>query len=225
MPFADHDDLLLDWVTALVPEQYKYFANALVQRRDFWENDDAIERTLQLEALQNDRIATFLAMIEAQRYLVDLYLTGELDASDDAGAKKKKQALVRAGLAEEEDMKFNHMQTILRSEISKAVSRCREAGATEDVVAAEQIKLDAWSRNHAFAGLGPPNTGKTTVVETCIRQTIDDGGALRLAHSSAGIACQESCARCSRCGYLLWSLLLLQVVLGDRRPVGLLDSV
>ena len=182
VPFTDHDELLFDWVADLVPEQYKYFANALVQRRDFWENDDAIERTLQLEALQNDRIATFLAMVEAQRYLVDLYLVGELDASDDAGAK---EALVRAGLAKEEDMKFNHRQTILHNTTMKYVARSREARTTEDATELEQIKLEAWSQRRVIAGLGPPGTGKTTVVETCIRKTIDDGGSVLYALPTA----------------------------------------
>eukprot|EP00438_Fugacium_kawagutii_P025226 Skav230239 [mRNA] locus=scaffold1818:72176:74263:+ [translate_table: standard] len=87
-----------------VPEQYKYFAITIRQRPDYWADEEQIRADLQLEAVGNDKIETFLAMVRAQRALVDKFLSGELSKNDDAGMKA---AMVDVGLIEgEEDPMF-----------------------------------------------------------------------------------------------------------------------
>ena len=70
---------------AQVPVQYQYFANAIFQCPDYWADEDAIRAELELEATGNDKIETFLAMVRAQRALVERFVAGELDKADDAG--------------------------------------------------------------------------------------------------------------------------------------------
>ena len=69
-----------------MPLQYKFFANAVQQCPDYWDDDDQIRADLELEATGNDKAETFLAMVKAQRALVARFLAGELDKADDAGA-------------------------------------------------------------------------------------------------------------------------------------------
>ena len=63
-------DVILPVPIPQVPLQYMYFANAVKQCPDYWEDEDRIRADLELEATGNDKIETFLAMVRAQRALV-----------------------------------------------------------------------------------------------------------------------------------------------------------
>ena len=66
--------------------QYKFFANTVSQCPEYWDDEEQIRADLELEATGNDKAETFLAMVRAQRALVERFLAAELDKADDAGA-------------------------------------------------------------------------------------------------------------------------------------------
>ena len=69
-PFRQLNDLMSKEVQEKVPSQYAHFANAVLQCPDYWDDEDRVRADLQLEAMSNDKILTFLAKVKAQRALV-----------------------------------------------------------------------------------------------------------------------------------------------------------
>ena len=62
-----------------VPVHYRHFAIALRRAPSFWGDDRAIEEQMALEAHSKARINTILSKVRAQRFLVEKYLSGDLD--------------------------------------------------------------------------------------------------------------------------------------------------
>ena len=82
VPFETLEDFLTEEIVARVPERYRLFACALHRAPDYWNDEDRIRKDMRLEASSNDHIDTVCNFIRAQSFLVDQYLTGELDPED-----------------------------------------------------------------------------------------------------------------------------------------------
>ena len=74
MAYRDLDDLLIKKIVDKVPDRYKYFACAWQLATEYWEDEDAIRKDMELEAYGDDHITTVLNMIRAQMHLVGRYL-------------------------------------------------------------------------------------------------------------------------------------------------------
>ena len=126
-PFRKLSDLLLNDVVEKVPSQYVHFANAALQRPDYWEDEERIRADLELEAVGKDKIQTFMAKVKAQRSLVERFLRGILTKEDEAGTT---EALREVGLLPNEedplfrDVRFNQRQERLEQGICMQVARC-----------------------------------------------------------------------------------------------------
>ena len=79
------EDFLTEEIVERVPERYRLFACALHHAPDYWNDEDRIRKDMRLEASSNDHIDTVCNFIRAQSFLVDQYLTGELDPERCAG--------------------------------------------------------------------------------------------------------------------------------------------
>ena len=112
-----------------VPIQYKYFANTIQQCPDYWTDEDKIRADLELEAMGNDKIETFLAMVRAQSALVQRFLSQELSKDDDAGLQA---AMVDVGLIEGEEnpmfegVEFNRGQRRFEKSVNKLLDRAKK---------------------------------------------------------------------------------------------------
>ena len=165
-----------------------YFANAVLQCPDYWEDEEQIRADLELEAVGNDRAATFIAMVRAQRALVQLFLDGVLTKEDEAGLQA---AMVDVGLAEgEEDpmfagVEFNREQKRLEKGVCKLLDRAKRARLAADEHEWEEIVEEAHNHSRPYFVTGPPGTGKTTVVDKCVRRCLRDGGRVLYALPTA----------------------------------------
>eukprot|EP00435_Cladocopium_sp_Y103_P002347 s4062_g1.t1 len=107
-PFRSLEDLLRNDIVEQVPIQYKHIANTTEQCPEYWDDEAQIRADLEFEAVGNDKIETFLAMVRAQRALVQRFLNGQLSKEDDAGLK---DAMIDVGLLEgEEDPMFEGVE-------------------------------------------------------------------------------------------------------------------
>jgi len=172
-----------------VPQQYKYFANTTEQCSDYWEDEAQVRADLELEATSNDKIETFLAMVRAQRALVQRFLLpGGLDKEDDAGVQA---ALVDLGLADtEEDPMFqgvqlNRQQKRLEQWLCKGLELAKRGRQAANEEEWETVVEEAHTHARPCFVSGPPGTGKTTVVDKCVRKCLRDGGRVLYALPTA----------------------------------------
>ena len=187
-PFRKLSDLLLNDVVEKVPSQYVHFANAALQCPDYWEDEERIRADLELEAVGNDKIQTFMAKVKAQRSLVERFLRGVLTKEDEAGTT---EALREVGLLPNEedplfrDVRFNQMQERLERGICKLLDVAKAARDAANEVEWERIVEEAKAVSRPQAVIGPPGTGKTTVVDKCVRRCIRHGGRVLYALPTA----------------------------------------
>ena len=145
---------------------------------------------LEVEATSNDKIETFLAMVRAQRALVQRFLVpGGLDKEDDAGVQA---ALVDLGLAETEEdplfqgMQLNRQQKRLEQWLCKGLELAKRGRHTPNEEEWERVVEDAHAHARPCFVSGPPGTGKTTVVDKCVRKCLREGGQVLYALPTAG---------------------------------------
>ncbi|MCP4244228.1 MAG: hypothetical protein GY772_27090, partial [bacterium] len=98
VPFDKLDELLVPDVVEKVPEQYRYLACALHWRQYYWSDEDGIRKDMELEAYRSATIDTFLAMVKANRYLIEKYLSGELYKDDEDRRVAERGCRREAGL-------------------------------------------------------------------------------------------------------------------------------
>lgn len=171
-----------------VPQQYMFFANAMHQCPDYWEDEEQIRADLELEATGNDKVETFLSVVRAQRALVQRFLEGELDQAGDAGVQA---ALVDVGLQEEEDdpmfkgMELNREQKRLEKALGKQVDRAKAGRLAANEQEWERAVEDAHTNARPLFVTGPPGTGKSTVVDKVVRKCLRDGGRVLYALPTA----------------------------------------
>lgn len=171
-----------------VPAQYLYFANTIRQCPEYWGDEEQIRADLELEAVGNDKVETFVAMVRAQKALVQLFLDGALTKEDEAGLQA---AMVDVGLADgEEDpmfagVVFNRAQKRLEKAVRKLLDRAKRARLATEEREWEEIVEEAHAHSWPHFVTGPPGTGKTTVVDKCVRRCLRDGGRVLYALPTA----------------------------------------
>lgn len=79
VPFKSMDKLLTKEIVEKVPERYHLFACALHHAPDYWHDIDNLKTDMRVEAHSDDHIETVCSLITAQKYLVQRYLSGELE--------------------------------------------------------------------------------------------------------------------------------------------------
>ena len=142
-----------------VPQQYMFFANAVHQCPEYWEDEEQIRADLELEATGHDKVETFLSLVRAQRALVQRFLEGDLDQSDDAGVQA---ALVEVGLHEEEEdpmfkgMELNREQKRLEKALGKQVDRAKAGRLAANEQEWESVMEDAHQNARPLFVTGPP---------------------------------------------------------------------
>ncbi|CAE7365302.1 unnamed protein product [Symbiodinium natans] len=199
VPFEEATDFCLpEHVARRLPEAHKYFAMAILCEHSvaqaMWQDDEKIRAELKMEAHTKDHVDTILAMIRAHRGLLQEYLDGSLDARKDrqnqeqcrgkTQAPKKKAGPVDAS-------KFNRQQLRafrgFKELVDTAVDRALAIEDAEDEGEADRLRQEARD-SKANVCLGPPGTGKTTVVFSCIDRALTKGGKVLMALPTAQLA-------------------------------------
>ena len=190
-------------------EEYRHVGSATLKCPAHWADEAAVEKELELEAMGAAKIKSFLAKLKAERYLVGQYLSGVLIKGDDAAARGSLEA---AGfpVSAERELKFNRQQRFLEESIASRVAAVQKARAAEDEAEIEELLADAQRNARPIAGLGPPGTGKTTVVGSCVDKVLTDGGrvlyALPTAQQAARVRARHPEADVDTCAaaFYLW---------------------
>ena len=193
VPFRSAADLALpEAVADRVPEAHRYFGMALLCKHPIaqamWRDDERIRQEFKMEAHTQDHVDTLVAMIQAHRGLVHKYLQGNLDARAERRQRQEQQRRHQPGaVAAAESPDFNQDQQRFRRRVNEAVDRALQIEASRTEAEADRLREEAAS-SRATVCLGPPGTGKTTVVFSCIDRALEEGGRVLLALPTAQLA-------------------------------------
>ena len=205
-PFRSLEDLLHPAVTEKVPVQYQHLGNALARCPEHWIDEEAVTKELELEAMGVAKVKSFLAKLKAERHLVEQYLKGHIVQGDAEGARR---SLAEAGFpAPDESLQLNQQQRLLRDNVLAAAERAAKARAVENIDELDELREAAAKEARPIAGLGPPGTGKTTVVGNCVDQILESGGrvlyALPTAQQAARVRSRHPTADVDTCAAAFW---------------------
>ena len=188
VPFRSAADLALpEAVENRVPDAHRYFGMALLCKHPIaqamWQDDERIR-----QEFTQDHVETLVAMIQAHRGLVRSYLDGNLDARAERRQRQEQQRRHQPGVVAAADTPdFNQDQQRFRRRVNEAVDRALEIEAAATEAEADGLCAEAASSRAAVC-LGPPGTGKTTVIFSCIDRALEKGGRVLLALPTAQLA-------------------------------------
>lgn len=190
VPFRSLTDLESPEIAEKVPAQYAPLAHALRLRPEFWNDEDEITKALELEAAGKTKVKTFLAKIKAEKFLIGKYLAGELGRDDDPGRRSLLRSAGFGGQSSDEDdelskLTLNAQQKFLEENIMTRVDFVQKARQVDDEDELDDMLTEARKNARPVAGLGPPGTGKTTVVDRCARKVVRRGGHVLYALPTA----------------------------------------
>ena len=190
VPFRNVDDL---WHPGarLLPQNLRYLGLCLLKCPTYWRNGDNPAGEMEHEARKNLEIENFRSMLAARTDLVDAYLSGELLLSEQPSPALHGTASTSTGtitLAAEQ-------QTIIQTIVSR-VEAAMKAKWPDDA-----DSLEAWNswlnrtqcvpfQNTVSVVLGPAGSGKSTAVETALKQAVRNGAHVGVACPTGMLATQ-----------------------------------
>ena len=186
VPFQKLDDLLVPDIVEKVPKHMKYFACATQCAEEYWNDEAALRQELALEGHGNEHIETVLNFVKAQRHLVERYLSGELAADEvhDVDLESDKEEAAKPAA---ERLQLDPAQRKLKQLIDRRVTQSMEAREAPDDETYEEILIQA-GRSHIIVALGPPGSGKTTIVHKCVRKWHRRGARILFALPTGQLA-------------------------------------
>ena len=188
VPFRQTDEL---WHAdaELLPTSLRHLGLCLLKCPAFWRDQANPANDMEHEARANLEIQNFLSMLAARRELVDAYLSGELTKSENPDPALYGTASTSMGsinLAAEQ-------QTIIKT-ITARVEKSMQAKWPDDA-----DDLEAWNtwlarrnpfQNSVSVVLGPAGSGKSTAVETALKQAVQHGAHVGVACPTGMLATQ-----------------------------------
>ena len=179
VPYRRLEDLLVPEIVRLVPEQVKFLACALHWAPEVWRNEGAIREHMGLRAHREAHIATVVNMIAAQDFFIQAHLTGELQKAQAATVPTRLAQLFDE--ATDDDLTFTAEQVRLEDNINRRVHQALRIRGEQDEK--EQDRLLGILEEHGsmVAGSGAPGTGKTAVLDRCIRRAQQLGARVLVA--------------------------------------------
>ena len=187
LPFEKLEDLLVEDIIAKVPDRMKHFACAMSLGGEYWDNEELVKQDMQLECIGNDHIETVLNFIKAQRHLLGQYLDGEICVDDELDVDLQEDP-EETRKAAEDRLSLDPQQRQLKHYIDKAVKMAMEAREAVDDDTYEAIVDAASYKGKMVVVLGPPGTGKTTVVHKCVKKWHKEGARILFALPTGQLA-------------------------------------
>ena len=190
VPYRRLEDLLVEEVTDKVNDRYKLFACALHHAPDYWDDNDALRRDMQLEAFNESRIETILSKVKAQKHVVHRYLTGEIDKGEEVHSEDEdSEPCSRTGAATQQPkLKYHQAQKAFGREIDMRVQEAMKAHNARDDAEREDVEERAREEGSILAGMGPPGTGKTLVINDKIKKWKKRGARILFALPTGQLA-------------------------------------
>ncbi|CAE7520233.1 pif1, partial [Symbiodinium pilosum] len=148
LPFRDMGELLDVEVMERAVTHFVLHASVLKQAPGYWTDDAKVTATLQLAGHRDGYIDNALAMLAAQRSLIQKYMEGALD----------------------KNVSLDVDQLLLEKEINDRVDRALAARDAQDPDEVVRLTKKAAEANSILVCTGPPGCGKTTVADVCLRR-------------------------------------------------------
>ena len=187
-PFRRAAEFLFPDILAVVPERYQMFACALRAAPEHWGCPEQIAEELVLAARRGAYVANALAMIRAQKALVDKYLRGKLSREDETPEPQWAAEGARAG--ELPRPAFNHKQQLFEREALQRLEKVLELRDEADPAAAEDLVAEIERDGSPLVRLGEPGAGKTFVADYLIRWAQEQGLRVLYALPTGQLACR-----------------------------------
>ena len=181
------EDLLVADIIAKVPARMKFFACAMALGGDYWDNEDQVRQDLEVECVGNDHIETVLNFIKAQRHLMGRYLDEELDPADEVDVDLADDE-EEARKAPEDCIVLDPQQRQLKRHVDRQVQNALDARDAVDDETYDAIADAAAEKNKIVVALGPPGTGKTTVIHKCVQKWHHQGARILFALPTGQLA-------------------------------------
>ena len=188
VPFR-HTDELWHADAELLPQSLRHLGLCLLKRPAFWRDQANPANDMEHEARTNLEIQNFLSMLAARTEMVDAYLSGDLTKTEHPDPALYGTASTSIGsinLAAEQ-------QTIIQT-ITTRVKKAMQAKWPDDA-----DDLEAWNtwlarrtpfQTNVSVVLGPAGSGKSTAVETALRQAVQHGAHVGVACPTGMLATQ-----------------------------------
>ena len=186
-PFRDARSFLHADIKEKVPVRYQLFACALRAAPEHWEQDLRIREEMELAAQRDAYIQTALAMVAAQRHLVQKYLASELDATDEVPEPIRPGRFDAPGL---QRPAFNKEQMDLEEQALKRLELVEAVQTAKDEAEMEQAMEELESKNSILVCMGGPGTGKSFVADYLIRLAVERGHRVLYALPTGQLACR-----------------------------------
>ena len=187
MPFRDLDDFLLPSIVAKVPDKHVLHACALELAPEVWANEETTRKELQQLACREEYLDNAMAMLRAQRHIIQLYLTGKWSKDEEP----PEPSMVPQALQVEKDAPpRNRKQQKLELAINKTVDETLElrAAAIENEARHDELAAEMAENNQILICTGPPGCGKSFVADLCIRRAQVDGARICYALPTGQLA-------------------------------------
>jgi hypothetical protein len=197
IPFRTLEAFKVQEVIDKVPDRYRWFATALILTDDrrlapaevagFWRNADNVARDMELEGRTAGFIEDARHFVSSLVLATDKYLSGELDKAEEDAAVN--EHLVRPVVVDEGNLEFVGKQLELYRLVEKRLKvsfAIRNANTAEEEDNARDLARK--SAHLPVVCLGPPGTGKTTVVRAGIQEVLKTGGSVLFALPTAQLA-------------------------------------
>ena len=197
VPFENIQDLMKEEITECVPEDIMFFANALKTENEdgcFWRTERRVRREMAQEGQADKDIDSFWKMVQAHTTLVDDYIKGNLyipRGKVPLGDVILADGEGRKDLPDDEGVELDKRQKRLEAHVLEACVRSAEIKTLADSKK-ETNRLDELMKtargSKAAICTGPPGTGKTTAIFSCIKEVLKNNGKVLFALPTAQLA-------------------------------------
>ena len=178
VPFEKLDKLLVPDIVEKVPEHVRFLACALHWAPQMWRSEAAIREYMALRAHKEAHIQTVLNMIRAQDFFIQQHLYGNMEAS---APLQPARHLALSYFDTDEGLRLTPEQKRVADNVNQRVEQALRIRDGADEAEVERLLGQVEEHGSMVAVLGEPGTGKTAVLDMCIRQAQRKGARVLLA--------------------------------------------
>ena len=200
IPITKMDELLVQEVMERVPEHVKFLACALHWAPEVWRNEKAIRELMELRAHKAAYIDTVVNMIKTQHFFIGQHLQGKMEVVPAAAGPQVQ--LQRSYFETQDGLQLTPEQKCVEDNINQRVDQALRIRDETDDRELERLQALAEEHGSPVAVLGAPGTGKTAVLDQCIRRAQNKGARVLLAMPTGVQRPDEAAALSSRPRYL-----------------------
>ncbi|CAK9089817.1 unnamed protein product [Durusdinium trenchii] len=168
VPFETLSGLLVQDIVDKVPEHVKFLACALHWAPHVWRNEQAIREHMALRARKESLVNTVVQMIKTQEFFIQLHLNGHLERE----MRVRPAARLMPSYFEDADggFRLTAEQKRVAENIDQRVDQALAIRDAADEQEMERLLGLADEHGSIVAVSGQPGTGKTAVVDLCVKR-------------------------------------------------------